>query len=258
MNKIDCDVVVIGAGVIGLAIAVEISKFNHKFIFCDREQIIGSNTSSRNSEVIHSGIYYKDCSLKEKLCLKGKSLLLTYLKQRNIWHRICGKVIFSNKIAGSERLEKLYKNAVNRGIDARFLDDKKMNEISDLEPIATVLDVMDADIFDTHSFLQNLTADVINNDGIISLNTKVVALDRIGEKMHSICVQNKEEFIIKSNFIINAGGNDSLNLLKSNFSKKYKQYENYFVKGHYFSCPRLKGMSKLSLRYPLNWDLACN
>ena len=84
MDFFDCDVLIVGAGVIGLATAAKLATQGHSVILLDKEKLVGSITSSRNSEVIHSGIYYKEGSLKEQLCIKGKDLLNRYLKDRSV------------------------------------------------------------------------------------------------------------------------------------------------------------------------------
>ena len=85
-----CDVVIIGAGVIGLAIAACLSAEYEDVLLIEKEKSSGQHTSSRNSEVIHSGIYYPSDSLKAKLCVKGNFLLYEFLKKHNIPHKKCG------------------------------------------------------------------------------------------------------------------------------------------------------------------------
>jgi len=87
------EVVVIGAGVIGLSVARSLSKSGKEVILLEKESAIGTETSSRNSEVIHSGIYYPQSSNKAKFCVGGKQLLYRYLEERNISHRKCGKIV---------------------------------------------------------------------------------------------------------------------------------------------------------------------
>ena len=98
------DVVIIGAGVVGLAIARELALTGREVIILDAEDAIGTHTSSRNSEVIHAGIYYPKGSLKARSCVEGKRLLYDYCASHGVPHRRCGKLI----VATSEKqLEEL-------------------------------------------------------------------------------------------------------------------------------------------------------
>ena len=90
-EKIDC--AVIGAGVVGLAIARELALAGREVILLEAEDAIGTHTSSRNSEVIHAGIYYATGSLKARLCVAGKRALYEYCDSRGIAHENCGKLI---------------------------------------------------------------------------------------------------------------------------------------------------------------------
>ena len=93
MDKVD--VVVIGAGVVGLAAARALALVGREVMVLEREPAIGMGTSSRNSEVIHAGIYYPAGSLKAQLCVQGRQMLYAYCAERGIAHRRCGKLIVS-------------------------------------------------------------------------------------------------------------------------------------------------------------------
>src|SRR5215217_5645205 len=91
MDEFEC--AVIGAGVVGVAVARALALDGREVIVLEAEGAIGTGTSSRNSEVIHAGIYYPEGSLKARLCVEGKRLLYDYLEQRGLPHRRCGKLI---------------------------------------------------------------------------------------------------------------------------------------------------------------------
>lgn len=97
-----CDVLVIGAGVIGLATGLKCDERGMKVIINDKVQTLFSHTSSTNSKVIHSGIYNKRSSNRERLCLEGKELLYSFLKEKSIPHNKCGKIIFDNEFIESD------------------------------------------------------------------------------------------------------------------------------------------------------------
>ena len=94
----DFDTIVIGAGVVGLSVARALSLLKKQVLLIEKEKIIGSGVSSRNSEVIHAGIYYPKESLKRKLCVKGKKLLVDFCNKNNISYKLVGKLIVASNI----------------------------------------------------------------------------------------------------------------------------------------------------------------
>ena len=110
------DVVIIGAGVVGLSIARSLSKNTRlSVLVIEKEDSFGKGVSSRNSEVIHSGIYYKPNTLKAKYCVDGRNKLYKYCKQNKIWFNNCGKLVVS-KIHQKTQIEHLYNNARENGV----------------------------------------------------------------------------------------------------------------------------------------------
>ena len=111
------DVVIIGAGVIGLAIGRELARAGREVIVLERNARIGEETSSRNSEVIHAGIYYPTDSLKARLCVRGKELLYRYCEEKDVPHRRCGKIIVALNEAQEEKLATLREQAALNGVN---------------------------------------------------------------------------------------------------------------------------------------------
>src|SRR3954464_6896093 len=103
MEKVDC--VVIGAGVIGLAIARRLAQAGREVIVLEAAEGIGTVTSSRNSEVIHAGIYYKAGSLMARMCVSGKRALYRYCDEHGVPYRNCGKLIVATSSAETTRLQ---------------------------------------------------------------------------------------------------------------------------------------------------------
>jgi L-2-hydroxyglutarate oxidase LhgO len=119
METIDC--LVIGAGVVGLACAREMAREGKEVVIVEASADIGFGISSRNSEVIHAGIYYPAGSLKAKLCVEGKHLLYEYVQARSVSHRRCGKFIVASEIAQLPGLEAILKKAHARRLKAKSL-----------------------------------------------------------------------------------------------------------------------------------------
>ena len=109
------DYIVIGGGVIGLSIAYSLSKKIENILLLEENDRLGQEISARNSEVIHSGIYYDPKSLKTKYCTEGRDLLYDYCKKNNVWTNQCGKLIIADNYQRNE-LEALFDNGIKNGI----------------------------------------------------------------------------------------------------------------------------------------------
>ena len=119
MEKFNTNAVIIGAGVVGLAIAREISQKNSDVIILEKEPKIGQITSSRNSGVIHAGIYYQPKSLKSKLCVEGNKLLYEYAKKFNVPHVNTKKIIVANNDLQLHQVQQIKAQAETNGVEFR-------------------------------------------------------------------------------------------------------------------------------------------
>src|ERR1700687_2094913 len=115
MDKVEC--VVIGAGVIGLAVARRLAQAGREVILLEATEAIGTVTSSRNSEVIHAGIYYKAGSLMARMCVGGKRALYQYCGDHGIPHRNCGKLIVATTLKETDKLQSIRAHAEANGVD---------------------------------------------------------------------------------------------------------------------------------------------
>ncbi|MEN3290545.1 MAG: hypothetical protein V7634_4845, partial [Bradyrhizobium sp.] len=119
MDRVDC--VVIGAGVIGLAIARRLAQAGREVIVLEAAEGIGTVTSSRNSEVIHAGIYYKAGSLMARMCVSGKRALYRYCDEHGVPYRNCGKLIVATSAKETEKLEGIRAHAEANGVEGMEL-----------------------------------------------------------------------------------------------------------------------------------------
>ena len=176
------DVVVIGAGVVGLAVARSLALAGRDVVVLEAEPYIGMHTSSRNSEVIHAGIYYPQNSLKASLCVAGKEMLYRYCEEHHIDHQTIGKLIVAS---GDEDLSKLHviaEQARRNGVmDLQFLDEQ---EIAGLEPNVVCgkgLLSPSTGIVDSHSLMMAMQADIEAGDGMVVCNSKVASVGAVGD-----------------------------------------------------------------------------
>ena len=133
MNDVDFESVIVGGGVVGLAIARELAKKGFETLVLEAHKTTGTETSSRNSGVIHAGIYYPKNSLKAKLCVRGKHLLYEYVKCHHIQHKKIGKYIIGQSHE-EDSLEKIRQKAISNGVnDLKWLSKNELKSIPELK-----------------------------------------------------------------------------------------------------------------------------
>ena len=114
------DAIIIGAGIVGLAVARQFSKNFDSILLVEKEESFGRHVSSRNSEVIHSGIYYPQNSLKARLCITGNKMLVDFARKYAIHHKYCGKLVVISDPSDKAKLESLMENGIKTLMDLDF------------------------------------------------------------------------------------------------------------------------------------------
>lgn len=247
LEKFEVDCLVIGGGVSGIAIARELSsKFDNIFLI-ERNNQIAQETSSRNSEVIHAGMYYDQGSLKSKLCLKGKELLYDYLKERKIEFNRCGKYIVSTSDKESEKLNTIYENGMACGVDDLTYDDSLKSKYPFIRYNESIFSPSTG-IFDSHSFIHSLSRDFQSQGGNILLGNETLDVVR-SKNGFEILVEDKNtnnKFLVISKVLVNSAGLNAVHI--ANLINDANNYEEEYVKGEYYT---YQGKEKLdSLIYP--------
>ena len=131
----------------------------------------------------------------------------------------------------------------------RYSDNNTLRKINEVANAKLAIEVDDTGIFDSHSYFQCLVSDIEQNSGLVSLNTNVLEIDMFYNNMHTLCEQNYEKFTVRSQYVLNTSGAGALKLIKHNFPQKYSKYEDFYVKGHYFSFQKNKKLD--TLLYPM-------
>lgn len=248
----DAEITIIGAGVVGLAIAEKLSgEFSDVFVM-EKHLSFGQETSSRNSEVIHAGIYYPGGSLKSLLCVEGKALLYDYCRNYNIPHNNCGKLIVATSEEDIPVLKKIRETATNNGVKDLLELDK--NQVAEMEPQVYSLMALyspSTGIVDTHSLMKRLETNTINNGGIIAYGNEVTSIKNTGKgfRIDTRDHENKA-FTFTSRIVINSAG------LNSDFvAGMAGMYDDnlkiHFCKGEYFKLNPPKNQMIKRLIYPV-------
>lgn len=246
MDKVDC--IVIGAGVVGLAVARALALTGREVMVLEAANGIGTGTSSRNSEVIHAGIYYPPGSLKARLCVQGKQLLYSYCAQRGIGHHRCGKLIVATHESQVAQLQGIIAKAAVNGVHDLVLLSREQAQAMEpqLECVAAVFSPSTG-IVDSHALMLSLQGDIENTGGFVVLNTAVAQLNLAKSAIEIIASDGTE---LAANTVINAAGLQAPLVASriQGFDAKHVP-QTYWAKGNYFT---LTGKSPFSrLIYPV-------
>jgi L-2-hydroxyglutarate oxidase LhgO len=167
------DTVVIGAGVVGLAVARALALAGREVMVIEKEAAIGQGVSSRNSEVIHAGLYYPVGSLKANLCVRGKEMLYAYCEERGLPYRQCGKLIVATDASQLPKLAQIELQAAANGVPVQLLTREQARALEpQLECIAALLSPTTG-IVSSHDLMTSLQGDLENAGGMVVLGTEV-------------------------------------------------------------------------------------
>ena len=232
------DAVVIGAGVVGLAIARALARKGLETIVLERAPYIGSETSGRNSEVIHAGIYYPPESMKARLCVRGKTLLYDYLAQRNLPHARCGKLIVAASVEEHARLDAIAERARNCGVTDLVYT--TADDIAAMEPSVrghVGLFSPSTGIVDSHQLMVSLQGDFEAAGGVIAFSAPVESgqLARSGD--HLVVTGGDTPTRLCCGVLVNASGLFARDtwLALAGSGKTEGIPAQYYAKGHYYS-----------------------
>ncbi len=247
-------ITIIGAGVIGLAIAAEVSKKRKDIILLEKNEKFGQETSSRNSEVIHAGIYYPENSLKAKFCVEGKMLLYDFLEKYSLPYKRCGKFIVAVEKNEIEKLYLIKEQASKNGVDdLKFIEKNELKKFILNIRGKSALFSPSTGIFDTYKFMQTLETIAKNNKVLISYNSEVIGIEKVnGNYKIIVKEQDNTTFEFLSEIVVNCAGLYSEKIAQIvGINTKSAGYKIYYGKGEYFSLPgKYKNLFN-SLIYPV-------
>jgi len=242
---------IIGAGIVGLAIAERLSRTYDKILLIDKEKTFGQHTSSRNSEVVHSGFYYPADSLKRKLCVKGNRMLYDFCNKYHIPYKKCGKLIVANTLSEEKSLNKLLIQANTNGVkNAKILSGNDARIIEPNVRCSKALWIPSTGIVDSHKVMSKLEFLSLSRDVSIIYNLEVENI-QYNYSYYNISFKN-DSSNIKSKYVINSAGLYSYLLANKVLNKN--KYKIEFYKGDYFKTTEIKNLN--TLIYPIPSDLS--
>jgi L-2-hydroxyglutarate oxidase LhgO len=205
-NIHEADCVVIGAGVIGLAIARELAMGGREVIVLEAADAIGTETSSRNSEVIHAGLYYPADSLKAKFCAPGRALLYDYCRSHGVPHRRLGKLVVASSEIEIGALEGIAARARANGVDdLQYLDGPQARRLEPALNVSAALLSPSTGIIDSHAYMLALRGDAEDHGALLALRAPVTG-GSIETDAILLRVRGAEPAVIRARHVVNATG----------------------------------------------------
>lgn len=267
--KETADAVVIGSGVVGIAVARELAtRVGREVLVIESAPTFGTGSSSRNSEVIHAGVYYPRNSLKARFCVRGRRLLYDYCRQHDIPHKQIGKLIVATRPSEIPNLSELMTRGTQNGVEGlRMIDGEEAMRLEpELHCTKALLSPLSG-IIDTHSLMLSLLGEAENYGAIFSYNTSVIGGECEGGRLQlhvsdTEALRNwdgksplKPDLILSPRLVVNSAGLSALALCK-----RFRGLDNgvvpraYFARGCYFTLSNVKSSPFHHLIYPIPED----
>jgi L-2-hydroxyglutarate oxidase LhgO len=249
MEKIEC--VVIGAGVVGVAVARLLAQSGREVIVLEAAEGIGTVTSSRNSEVIHAGIYYRAGSLMARMCVSGKQALYRYCRDQGIPHRNCGKLIVATTQAETEKLQSIRAHAEANGVaDLQTLSGEAARALEPALHCEAALLSPSTGIIDSHAYMLALRGNAEDAGAAFAFHPPLR-----GARARAGCIEidagGEAPMSLKCRLLINAAGLGATSVARSIDGMPVEMIPPaYLAKGNYFSCSARAPFSHLIYPVP--------
>lgn len=253
----EVDTVVIGAGAVGLACAAALARAGHDVLVLEAASAIGTGTSSRNSEVVHAGLYYPTGSLRHKFCVEGRRRLYEWMAARGVAHRKTGKLIVATSDAQIPKMEGLHAQGERNGVEGlSFLTGA---EAMAMEPhLSCKAAVLSAEtgILDSHGYMLSLQGDLEDHGGAIAFNTPVTSSEILADGRIRIEAGGAEPMTLVATQLVNCAG-----LYAVRTARAMTGYDPALVpvftlaKGNYFSCTARSPFQRLIYPAPVEGGL---
>lgn len=231
---LDVETVVIGAGVVGLAIARSLAQAGRDVLVVEQHDVFGTETSSRNSEVIHAGLYYPVGSLKAKLCVAGRLALYDYCKSHGVPHRRCGKWILAVDEEQQDTLITVQQQAAANGVVLAPLTARELAKMPELTAVGGLISP-ETGIVDSHQLMLALLGDLEDSGGRVAYRTPIEAGEVRGSG-HRLRVGGELACELDCQQVVNAAGLHGIDLARRWSGFPQDRLPPFFLaRGHYFT-----------------------
>jgi L-2-hydroxyglutarate oxidase LhgO len=248
----DFDIAIIGAGVVGLAIAARLSEKRRNLVVLEKNEKYGMETSSRNSEVIHAGIYYEPASLKAKLCVEGRDELYSICRKHNVGHKQLTKLITATDEKELQELESVYELGTTNGVKLEILDRQQTLKLEPhINTVGSILSPMTG-IVSAHELMDHYYHVALNNGVTVQHHCEVVGIEKTNGEYVITLSEGGERSSVTSQVVINSAGLYSDRIAQmAGIDIDEAGYRMVYAKGSYFSVASAKAKLVSRLVYPM-------
>lgn len=257
MERYEAEAVVIGAGAVGLACAAALARQGLSVLVLERTGLIGSGTSSRNSEVIHAGLYYPTGSLKHRLCVEGRRKLYPYLKTRGVAHNNCGKLVVACTPQEVAQIEAIHARALaNEVEDCTLISGAAARAMEPNLAAHAALFSQTTGILDSHGYMLALQGEVEDGGGAVVLNAHLEAGEVLPDGRLTLVVGGREPAVILTPRVVNAAGLEAQAVAgRIHGVAPHAIPPLVLAKGSYFGCAARPAFSRLIYPAPVDGGL---
>ncbi len=253
----DVDVVVIGAGAVGLAVAAAFARSGRETIVLEAADGIGAGTSSRNSEVIHAGMYYPTGSLRHRMCVEGRRKLYQYLAERGVPHLKRGKLIVATSDGETKKIEGIHATGLKNEVEG--LELISGSQAMAWEPnlfCTAALWSPETGIIDSHAYMLALQGEIEDNGGFVAFETPVTRIERLAGGGFRVMTGGAEAGAVTCRRLINSAGLGAHAVARSIDGYDPAIIPKFVLaKGNYFGCGGRPAFTRLIYPAPVEGGL---
>ena len=247
------DITIIGAGAVGLAVAAAIARVGRSVYVLEKNETFGRETSSRNSGVIHAGIYYPEGTFKAGLCVEGNRMLYELCERYGVGYRRMGKLIVATSDEEIEQLKSLLEKGQRNGAEGlRIISRLQLKSLEpEVEGVAALLSPMTG-IVDAHALMRYYLSQAQDENAHVAFSTEVVGIERVNDGYMVSVKDGSGRFLIMSTIVINCAGLNSDNIAgMAGIDIDAAGYRLHYCKGEYFNVSGGKSKYIRHLIYPV-------
>ncbi len=233
----DVEAIVVGAGVVGLAVARELAAAGRETLVLEQHDLIGSEVSSRNSEVIHAGLYYPPGSLRATLCVRGKRLMYDFARENGVAYEPISKLLVATSESQLPKLKAIQETALKNGVDdLQTLTGAQARVLEPEVACAAALLSPSTGIIDSHGFMVALEGHLTSRGGQVVLQTPVAAISRGGNGLFTLSLGGATPGTLSCETLVLSAGLHVSKLARTlSFGDRYQVPETYYAKGQYYA-----------------------
>lgn len=251
------DITIVGAGVVGLAVAAELARDDRQILVLEKNERFGGEQSCRNSEVIHAGIYYEQDSLKARLCLEGNRLLYEICQENGIAFRKCGKIVVATNSLEDDELYRLFEKGKDNGVPLKMLSRREMTELEPNLVCSAAFFSPTTGIVDSFALMKYFSGKAVEKGAKIAYGVEVTGIAKTRDRYEVTVKEASGPSSLITSVLINCAGlNSDRVAAMAGIDVAKEGYALHWLKGEYYAVGNAKNRLINRLVYPVPLDIS--